>query len=188
MMEAWYEQVGEGETIICLGDVTVDGEALAHHQEWWQKAPGTKWLMLGNHDVDPVNQIRPFKIDRTAVTLYAAGNPPLLLTHVPLLQVPHGAVNVHGTRARTGVADTEPTHQRQRRAAELPAGETERDPTAGPPAGRKKDRPGTHHPGAAERRRTRDAVSEQQAGRTGKDRPKRVAGGAAVNRQGVCHR
>ena len=30
MMEAWYEQVAEGETIICLGDVTVDGEALPH--------------------------------------------------------------------------------------------------------------------------------------------------------------
>ena len=96
MMEAWYQQVGEGEAIICLGDVTVDGEALAHHQERWQKAPGAKWLVLGNHDLDPVNQIRPFKIDRTAVTLYAAGDPPLLLTHVPLLQVPHGAVNVHG--------------------------------------------------------------------------------------------
>ena len=96
MMEAWYEQVAEGETIICLGDVTVDGEALAHHQEWWRKAPGTKWLVLGNHDVDPVNQICPFEIDRTAVTLYAAGDPPLLLTHVPLLQVPDGAINVHG--------------------------------------------------------------------------------------------
>ena len=96
MMEAWYEEVAEDETIICLGDVTVDGEALAHHQEWWRKAPGAKWLVLGNHDVDPVNQIRPFEIDRTAVTLYATGDPPLLLTHVPLLQVPHGAVNVHG--------------------------------------------------------------------------------------------
>ena len=80
MMEAWYEQVAEGETVICLGDVTVDGEALAHHQEWWRRAPGAKWVVLGNHDVDPVNQIRPFKIDRTAVTLYAAGDPPLLLT------------------------------------------------------------------------------------------------------------
>ena len=96
MMVGWYEQVTEGETIICLGDVTVDGEALPHHQEWWQKAPGAKWLVLGNHDVDPINGVRPFKIDRTAVTLYAAGDPPLLLTHVPLLQVPHGAVNVHG--------------------------------------------------------------------------------------------
>ena len=96
MMEAWYEEVAEDETIICLGDVTVDGEALAHHQDCWRKAPGAKWLVLGNHDVDPVNQIRPFEIDRTAVTLYAAGDPPLLLTHVPLLEVPHGAVNVHG--------------------------------------------------------------------------------------------
>ena len=96
MMNAWYEQVADDETIICLGDITVDGEALAHHQEWWRDAPGAKWLVLGNHDVDPVNQIRPFEIDHTAVTLYAAGDPPLLLTHVPLLQVPHGAVNVHG--------------------------------------------------------------------------------------------
>ena len=52
--------------------------------------------MLGNHDVDPINQVRPFEAERRTVTLYAAGDPPLLLTHVPLLQVPHGAVNVHG--------------------------------------------------------------------------------------------
>ena len=66
-MEASYEQVTEGETIMCLGDVTVDGEALAHHQEWWRKAPGATWLVLGNHDVDPVNQIRPFEIDSGGV-------------------------------------------------------------------------------------------------------------------------
>lgn len=57
--------------------------------------------MLGNHDVDPVNRICPFEIDRTAVTLYAAGDPPLLLTHVPLLQVPPGAVNVHEQESPT---------------------------------------------------------------------------------------
>ena len=28
MMGAWYEQVGEGEIVICLGDVSVDGDAL----------------------------------------------------------------------------------------------------------------------------------------------------------------
>ena len=55
-----------------------------------------KWLVLGNHDVDPVNQARPLEVHRTAVTLAAPGEPPLLLTHVPLLQVPHGCVNVHG--------------------------------------------------------------------------------------------
>ena len=94
--ERLARKVAAGETNHLPGELTVDGEALPHHREWWRKAPATKWLMLGNHDVDPVNRIRPFGIDHTAVTLYAAGNPPLVLTHVPLLQVPHGAVNVHG--------------------------------------------------------------------------------------------
>ena len=52
--------------------------------------------MHSNHDVDPVNHVRPLAVDRTAVTLAAPGEPPLLLTHVPLLQVPAGWVNVHG--------------------------------------------------------------------------------------------
>ncbi len=95
-MSAWHEQGAEGETIICLGDVTVDGEALAHHQQMVAEGTGREVARARQSDVDPANQIRPFEIDRTAVTLYAAGDPPLLLTHVPLLQVPHGAVNVHG--------------------------------------------------------------------------------------------
>ena len=45
---------------------------------------------------DPVNRARPVEVDRTAVTLAAPGDPPLLLTHVPLLQVPAGCVDVHG--------------------------------------------------------------------------------------------
>ena len=53
-------------------------------------APGRKLLVLGNHDVDPVNDVRPVEVDGTAVTLAAPGDPPLLLTHVPLLQVPPG--------------------------------------------------------------------------------------------------
>ena len=94
MMDAWYELVDAGDTIICLGDV--DGSVQAQHQRWWREAPGAKWLVLGNHDVDPVNQVRPVEVHRTAVTLAAAGDPPLLLTHVPLLQVPAGCANVHG--------------------------------------------------------------------------------------------
>ena len=51
---------------------------------------------LGNHDVDRVNQVLPVAVDRTAITLFAPGEPPLLLTHVPLLQMPAGSINVHG--------------------------------------------------------------------------------------------
>ena len=96
MMDAWHDLVGADDTIICLGDVGVDGSVQAHHQRWWREAPGVKWLVLGNHDVDPVNQTRPVAVGRTAATLFAPGDPPLLLTHVPLLQVPYGWVNVHG--------------------------------------------------------------------------------------------
>ena len=94
MMEAWKERVGERETMICLGDISVDGDALEHHQKWWEESPGEKWLVLGNHDIDPTN--RRFEVDRRDVALYAGGEPPLLLTHVPLRNVPIGSINVHG--------------------------------------------------------------------------------------------
>ena len=79
------------DTTICLGDVSVDGCLQEHHQEWWEQAPGAKWLVLGNHDVDPVNEQRQVAVQRTAVTVFAPGDPPLALTHVPLMQVPTGA-------------------------------------------------------------------------------------------------
>ena len=96
MRTAWYELVGIDDTIICLGDVGVDSSIRVDHQAWWSEAPGAKWLVLGNHDVDRVNQVLPVAVDRTATTLFAPGEPPLLLTHVPLLQVPAGCINVHG--------------------------------------------------------------------------------------------
>ena len=96
MRHAWYELVDVDDTIICLGDVGVDSSIRVDHQAWWREAPGAKWLVLGNHDVDRVNQVLPVAVDRTAITLFAPGEPPLLLTHVPLRQVPDGCINVHG--------------------------------------------------------------------------------------------
>ena len=52
MMDAWYEMVNVDDTIVCLGDVGVDGSVQPYHQRWWREAPGAKWLVLGNHDVD----------------------------------------------------------------------------------------------------------------------------------------
>ena len=96
MMDASYDLVGVGETIICLDDVGVDHSVQAHHQRWWREAPAEKWLVLANHDVNPVNQVRPVAVDRTAATLSAPGEPPLRLTHVPLLQVPPAASTCTG--------------------------------------------------------------------------------------------
>ena len=98
-MKAWYEEVAEGETIICLGDITVDGEALPHHQELWRKAPGTKWLVLGNHDVDPVNRIRPFEIDSTAFAVDLVRNRRLKDPTIPTLGI---LADLEGARKLAG--------------------------------------------------------------------------------------
>lgn len=93
---AWHDSVRPGDDVICLGDVTVDGEADSSHHEAWSRAPGTKWLVLGNHDAVPGNRVRAFQTTGTTIALYAPGDPALVLTHVPLRKVPAGTVNVHG--------------------------------------------------------------------------------------------
>ena len=76
LLGEWRDRVQAGHTIICLGDV--------HHEDVWRNeslmneirsCPGDRILVLGNHDVDPVNQVRPVAVDRTAVTLFAPGDP-----------------------------------------------------------------------------------------------------------------
>ena len=86
------DAAGADDTVICLGDV-------AHPDAWRDdrlvldvaECPGELLLVLGNHDVDPVNQVRPFEVGRTTVPLYAAGDPPLLLTPVHAAEVRSGA-------------------------------------------------------------------------------------------------
>ena len=96
MHRTWSGCAADGDTTLCLGDISVDGCLNAHHVVRWQQVPGSKVLVLGNHDVDPINRIKLLDIHRTTLALAAPGDPPLVLTHVPLIQVPHGAVNVHG--------------------------------------------------------------------------------------------
>ena len=77
MLREWSRRVHAGDTIICLGDV-------AHSDAWRDRrlvldvrnCPGERVLVLGNHDVDTVNQVRPLEVHRTAVTLAAPGEPP----------------------------------------------------------------------------------------------------------------
>ncbi len=96
MMTAWRDVVDIDDTIVCLGDIGVDGSVDETKAAQWSDAPGIKWLVIGNHDVDPLNPLNALVIDRTDATLAAPGNPSLVLTHVPLRRVPAGWVNVHG--------------------------------------------------------------------------------------------
>ena len=50
MHRAWVERVADDDTIICLGDVSVDGCLRPHHVIRWRQAPGFKVLVLGNHE------------------------------------------------------------------------------------------------------------------------------------------
>ena len=90
----WNETVRDGDTVYHLDDFS-DPPMNRHIEAIAERLRGQIVLIAGNHDVDPVNQVRPVAADRTAVTLVAPGDPPLLLTHVPLL-LTHGSVNVHG--------------------------------------------------------------------------------------------
>ena len=143
MMNAWYKEVGAGETIICVG---------RHHRRRRGPAPPPGMVAEGaGHEVARARQSqrRPGEPDpprsrsiTRQVTLYAAGDPPLLLIHGPLLQVMLGAVNIHGHVHEQESPTPEPARQRQRRAAELPAGEAERHPAIGAPADGRTDRSG----------------------------------------------
>ena len=93
---AWHRTVGSGDTILCLGDAGIDTDRGVGQQYRWRNAPGARQIVLGNHDVDPEDDTRRISEGGSLLTLVAPGDPPLLLTHVPLLEVPAGTVNVHG--------------------------------------------------------------------------------------------
>ena len=69
MHRAWVEHVTGDDSIICLGDISVDGCLSPHHAIRWREAPGFKVLVLGNHDVDPINQVKYLDIQRKTLAL-----------------------------------------------------------------------------------------------------------------------
>ena len=91
----WRRVVAPEDTILILGDVTV-------HPLWGRQlkrvrqAPGRKILVYGNHEITRAGSVDNDGFDEVYSTLYVDGDPPLLLTHVPLRVVPERCVNVHG--------------------------------------------------------------------------------------------
>ena len=84
LLAKWRERVRPGDTIISLGDA-------AHPDAWRHEnlmaelraCPGERILMLGNHDVEAINQVRPFEVEARTTALYAAGDPPRQLNYRP---------------------------------------------------------------------------------------------------------
>ncbi len=85
LFERWRSSVGPDDSVLCLGDVG-GWPSLAK----LQGLPGRKVLVFGNHDRSTTG------FDVVCGSVYSHGDPPLLLTHVPLRRVPPECVNVHG--------------------------------------------------------------------------------------------
>ena len=91
----WRRTVSPDDAIVCLGDVAVHGLS-GRRLERVREAPGWKVLVIGNHDVRPDGTLAADAFDEVYSSLYVAGDPSLLMTHMPLRAVPDGCVNVHG--------------------------------------------------------------------------------------------
>ena len=91
----WAQVVASADTILILGDMTV-------HGLWGQRvnrvheAPGRKILVCGNHEITRAGVLGADGFDEVHSSLYVDGDPPLLLTHMPLRTVAEGCVNIHG--------------------------------------------------------------------------------------------
>jgi len=93
----WREAVAPGDIVVCAGDLGGRRAFLGRWQPPCVDLPGRKVIVLGNHDFTRFRcRERPLGADVSSMTLLIRSDPPLLVTHVPLVAVPAGCVNVHG--------------------------------------------------------------------------------------------
>ena len=93
----WRDAMTPGTTMVCAGDL---GGRRTLTRGWEPPCTGLTgpWhAVLGNHDFTWILwREKALGTDRTSMSLVIATDPPLLVTHVPLMAVPAGCVNVHG--------------------------------------------------------------------------------------------
>lgn len=96
LLGAWRDTVAAGDTIVCAGDIALAGSLRGGRAGSVTMMPGRKLLVRGNHDFDHRGKPAETGIRETSMTLLIEGDPPLLVTHVPMTWVPPGGVNVYG--------------------------------------------------------------------------------------------
>ena len=93
----WEQTVGADDLLVFVGDMAMR-KAVA--ETTWQRVRDSngraKHLVVGNHDLTGSGALRVDGFDLVCSALTAAGDPPLVFTHMPLAAVPEGCVNVHG--------------------------------------------------------------------------------------------
>ena len=83
--------------LVLVGDVAM-GEALGDATwERIRRSPARhKHLVIGNHDLTGLGELRAEGFDDVWSMMVSAGAPPLVWTHHPLVDIPAGHVNIHG--------------------------------------------------------------------------------------------
>ena len=109
-MEAWRNNVSADETIVCVGDVSGEGYMHVGHEQMWNSAPGRACAREPRRRPREPHRDARDRADRCRAVI--GDDPPLALTHVPLLEVPFGCVNVHGHVHEKASPPPEPSHQR----------------------------------------------------------------------------
>ena len=93
----WDATVGIDDDLIFVGDVAMRHAVGPHTWQRIRDAPGgKKHLVIGNHDLTGAGRLRVDGFDTVGAVMFVDGDPPLVFTHIPLLHVPEGCVNVHG--------------------------------------------------------------------------------------------
>ena len=89
--------LGPEKTLVVVGDVAM-GPAL--NEGTWNRfrcLPCREThLVAGNHDLTGAGELRAEGFGHVWPVMVSGGEPPLIWTHVPLVNVPAGYVNIHG--------------------------------------------------------------------------------------------
>ena len=121
LRRSWRESMAPGATMVCAGDIGGHRTILGRWHRPCAELPGPWRAVLGNHDFTWIlGREKALGAGTASMTLVIRSDPPLLVTHVPLTEVPDGCVNVPRPRARLQAAEAGSVDQRQRRADALP--------------------------------------------------------------------
>ena len=83
--------------MVCVGDMGGCRTLLGRWRPPCADLPGPWHAVLGNHDFTRIlGREKALGTGTASMTLVIRSDPPLLVTHVPMAEVPDGCVNVHG--------------------------------------------------------------------------------------------
>ena len=92
----WRRAIAPADLTIHAGDFAPECVGERRRRALLDALPGRKINILGNHDVAALHAPLTDGWDASFGALVIASDPPLVVTHCPLRNVPPGTVNIHG--------------------------------------------------------------------------------------------